>query len=67
MDIVSLSMAYLWPIRNFTIAVFSNKCSFFAQLTLQNCEIYAIKHIFRAKDLVVIQKSSTFALCFSWY
>ena len=39
----------------------------FVKFTCQNREIYAIKHIFIDKNLVGMEKSSTFAPCFSWY
>ena len=39
----------------------------FAKFTCQNNEICVIKHIFLPKYLVGIEKSSTFAPCFSWY
>ena len=39
----------------------------FVKFTCQNREIHAIKHIFIDKNLVGMEKSSTFAPCFSWY
>ena len=38
-----------------------------AKSILQNAQKCAVKHIFSPKYLVDMEKSSTFAPCFSWY